>query len=97
MRHILLILLTAQYLEFNPTPALIAVMLLNTVSMLWPFTMRYMIRALTKSALAIGGVNITLVVAWLVPFSAPALAFCFIAPYLYSFVPQEGWARRVED
>jgi phosphatidylserine synthase len=86
MRHMLLILLTAKYFEFSPVPLLIAVLLLNAVSMLLPFPMRYMIRTLTTSAPAIGLVNISLMVAWLVPFTAPVIAFCFFASYLYSFV-----------
>ena len=87
MRHILLILLTANYFEFNPVWPLIAALLLNTVSMLLPYTMRYMIRTLTKSAPAIGLVNALLIVAWWVPFTAPVIAFCFFASYLYSFIP----------
>jgi len=86
MRHMLLILLTAQYFEFSPEPLLIAVLLLNTVSMLLPYPMRYMIRTLTISAPAIGLVNIALIVAWLVPFTAPVIAFCFFVSYLYSFI-----------
>ena len=86
MRHMLLILLTANYFEFSPVPPLMAVLLLNTVSMLVPYPMRYMIRTLTKSAPAIGLVNISLMVAWLVPLTAPVIAFCFFASYLYSFI-----------
>ena len=86
MRHMLLILLTAKYFEFSPVPLLIAVLLLNAVSMLLPYPMRYMIRTLTTSAPAIGLVNISLMVASLVPFTAPVIAFCFFASYLYSFV-----------
>jgi predicted membrane-bound spermidine synthase len=46
--------------------------------------MPYLIRALTKSATAIGFVNVALLVAWLVPIAAPAIAFCFFATHLYS-------------
>ncbi len=91
MRHMLLILLTAQYFEFSPVPLLITVLLLNTVSMLLPYPMRYMIRTLTKSTPAIGLVNISLIVAWLVPFTAPVIAFCFFASYLYSFTAGRVW------
>lgn len=97
MRHMLLILLTAQYFEFSPEPLLIAVCLLNTVSMLVPYPMPYMIRTLTISAAAIGGVNVALIVAWLVPLTVPVIAFCFFASYLYSLIAgRAGWTRRVE-
>jgi phosphatidylserine synthase len=86
MRHMLLILLTAKYFEFSPVPLLITVLILNAVSMLAPYPMRYMIRALTTSAGAIGLVNISLMVAWWIPFTAPVIAFCFFASYLYSFI-----------
>jgi phosphatidylserine synthase len=96
MRHMLLILLTAKYFEFSPVPLLIAVLTLNAVSMLLPYPMLYMIRTLTTSASAIGLVNISLMVAWLVPFTAPVIAFCFFASYLYSFVAG-GVMRRVRN
>ncbi len=94
MRHMLLILLTANYFEFSPVPLLIAVLLFNAVSMLVPYPMRYMIRTLTTSAAAIGLVNILLMVAWWFPFTAPVIAFCFFASYLYSFIAGGvGWIR----
>ena len=86
MRHLLLALLTAKYFEFAPEPLLIVVILLNSISMLSPFPMPYLIRALTKSATTIGFVNVALLVAWLVPIAAPAIAFCFFATHLYSLV-----------
>jgi phosphatidylserine synthase len=95
MRHMLLILLTADYFEFSPVPLLIAVFLLNAVSMLVPYPMRYMIRTLTTSATAIGLVNISLMVAFFVPFTAPVIAFCFFASYLYSFIA--GGMERVRN
>ena len=85
MRHMLLTLLAAKYFEFAPAPALITVMLLNSISMLAPFLMPYLIRNLAKSAAAIGLVNVSLLMAWLVPFTTPIIAFCFFASYLYSF------------
>ena len=85
MRHMLLALLAAKYFGFVPVPALITVILLNSISMLAPFLMPYLIRSLTKSATAIGMVNVSLLMAWLVPFTAPIIAFCFFASYLYSF------------
>jgi phosphatidylserine synthase len=95
MRHMLLILLTAHYFEFSPVPLLIAVLLLNAVSMLVPYPMCYMIRTLTISATAIGLVNLSLITAWLVPSVAPVIAFCFFASYLYSFIA--GGMERVRN
>ena len=86
MRHMLFVLLIANYFDFSPEPFLISAFLLNTASMVLPFPMRYMIRSLTKSATAIVFVNISLVVAWLIPIALPAIAFCFLSAYLYSFV-----------
>ena len=94
MRHLLLALLTAKYFEFAPEPLLIAVILLNSLSMLSPFPMPYLIRTLTKSATAIGFVNVALLVAWLIPIAAPAIAFCFFATHLYSLIPRPAATRR---
>lgn len=95
MRHMLLVLLAAKYFEFIPVPALITVILLNSISMLAPFPMPYLIRSLTKSATAIGLVNISLLMAWLVPFTMPIIAFCFFASYLYSFTAGGAqWFKR---
>ena len=95
MRHMLFVLLAANYFEFAPAPILITVILLNSISMLSPFSMPYMIRSLAKSATAIGLVNVSLLMAWLVPFTTPIIAFCFFASYLYSF-PAGGiqWLKR---
>ncbi len=86
MRHMLFVLLIANYFNFSPEPFLISAFLLNAASMVLPFPMRYMIRSLTRSATAIVFVNISLVVAWLVPIALPAIAFCFLSAYLYAFV-----------
>ena len=95
MRHILLVLLAANYFEFVPVPALMTVILLNSISMLAPFPMPYQIRSLTKSAAAIGLVNVSLLLAWLVPFTAPIIAICFFASYLYSFTAGGAlWFKR---
>jgi len=82
MRHMLFILLIANYFNFSPEPFLISAFLLNAASMVLPFQMRYMIRSLTRSATAIVFVNISLVVAWLVPIAVPIIAFCFLSAYL---------------
>ena len=86
MRHMLLVLLVAKYFEFAPEPALMIVMLLNSISLLVPFPMPYMIRSQTKSATAIGLVNIFLFLSWLVPVTTPVIALCFFASYMYSLI-----------
>ena len=85
VRHLMFVLLLTNNHEFNPGPVLILVFALHAVSMLAPFRMPFQIRSLTKSATAIGLVNIALVVAWLVPFATPVIAAGFICTYLYSF------------
>jgi len=85
IRHMFFILLLAQIFGFAPTPYLIAIFLLHGVSMLVPFKMPYLIRSLTKSAGAIGMVNVALLVAWLLPPAAPFVAASFGVSYLASF------------
>ena len=86
MRHLLLVLLVANYFEFAPAPILITVILLNSISMLAPLPMPYLIRNLAKSASAIGLINASLLIAWLIPVTAPIIAFCFLATHLYSLI-----------
>jgi len=85
IRHIFFVLLLAPIAGCNPTPYLIAVFLLHSLSMLAPFKLPYMIRSLTKSATSIGIVNGALLVAWLLPVAAPFIAAAFAATYLASF------------
>lgn len=84
-RHMLFILLLSQIFGFTPAPLLIAAFVLHTVSMLVPYRMPWLIRSLTKSATAIALVNISLVVAWLVPHATPLIAAAFLLSYLLSF------------
>ena len=85
IRHIFFVLLVAQIFEFDPTPYLIVTWFLHAVSMLVPFQMPYLIRSLTMSAVAIGMVNVPLLVAWLLPYAAPGVAASFVVTYLASF------------
>ncbi len=84
-RHMLFILLLSQIFGFASAPLLITAFVLHTVSMLVPYRMPWMIRSLTKSATAIALVNISLVVAWLVPHATPLIAAAFLLSYLLSF------------
>ena len=87
IRHIFFLLLVARIFAFDPTPYLIATFVLHAVSMLVPFKMPYLIRSLTKSAVAIGMVNVALLVAWLLPYVyvVPVVAASFVVTYLTSF------------
>jgi len=91
VRHMLFILLLSQIFGFAPAPLLIAAFVLHTVSMLVPYGMPWMIRSLTKSATAIGMVNVALVVAWLVPYATPLIAVAFLLGYLVSFAWSGIW------
>jgi len=85
VRHLLFVLLLEKLYGFNSAPILIATFSLHAVSMLVPIRMPYLIRSLTKSATAISLVNVALVIAWLVPDTAPLIAACFVISYLFSF------------
>ncbi|MFK5971166.1 MAG: CDP-alcohol phosphatidyltransferase family protein [Candidatus Marithrix sp.] len=86
IRHLLFTLLLAELFGFDPVLLLIIVFLLNSVSMLWPYSMPYMIRSQAKTVFTITMVNILLILAWLFPYVTPIIAGIFIASYLYSFV-----------
>jgi uncharacterized membrane protein YesL len=65
--------------------------------MLVPFKMPYLIRSLTTSAVAIGAVNVALLVAWLLPSVAPVVAVSFVATYLASFAAGGiRWLRKAD-
>ena len=86
IRHVFFALLLADMFNFNPALHLIAIFLLNTVSMHIPYPMPYMIRSRAKTAIAVVMVNILLISAWLCPYALPIIAGCFFSAYLYSFV-----------
>jgi phosphatidylglycerophosphate synthase len=86
IRHVFFALLLADVFSFNPALPLIAIFLLNTVSMHLPYSMPYMVRSLTKTATTVGMVNILLISAWLFPYALPIIAGCFFSAYLYSFI-----------
>ncbi len=86
MRHILFVLVVTRYLELAPEPFLATAFVLNAVSMQVPYPLRYSIRNLTTSVAAVAGVNVALGIAWWFPVTAPAIAACFVATYLYSLV-----------
>jgi phosphatidylserine synthase len=96
VRHMFFILLLSKVFGFAPAPLLITAFLFNAVSMLAPFRMPWLIRSLTKSATAIGLVNVSLVVAWLVSYAAPPVAATLVsliaAAFLLSYLLSFAWA-----
>ena len=88
VRHVFFILLLSEQFAFDGSPYLIVAFVLNAITMAVPWKLPFMIRGMTKSAVAIGLVNVALLVAWLVPIALPFIAAAFIGTYLYSF----GWA-----
>ena len=84
MRHLLFALLVSAYFELAPEPFVAAAFAFNAVSMQVPYPLRFSIRSLATSASAVAGVNVALVLAWWFPVTAPAIATCFVATYLYS-------------
>ncbi len=93
MRHLLLLTILQKSFGFDITPYLVTAYLLNSASMLVPFAMPHLVRAMTKSATAILCVNVALVLAWRIPATAPFIAAAFFGAYLYSFAI--GGARRL--
>ena len=86
VRHVFFILVSSQIFEFGAAPYLTATFLVHSVLMLLPYKLPYLIRGLTKSALAIGLVNAALLAAWLVPNTASVIATCFMVSYILSLV-----------
>lgn len=86
IRHVLFVLLLARIFEFDAVPYLVAAFLIHSVSMLIPYKLPYLIRGMTKSALAIGLVNVALLVAWLVPTVSSVIAASFIITYAVSLM-----------
>lgn len=94
MRHLLLLSILHEAFGFDIIPYLSAAYLLNSASMLVPFTMPHLVRSSAKSATAILAVNVALAVALFVPVTAPFTTVAFLGTYLYSFVVGGmGWLR----
>ena len=96
MRHLLFSLLLAGQFDFEPEYLLIPVFLLNSASMLVPFSMPELIRSRIKSAIAVGVVNAALVAAWLMPHTTPVIATAFIGTHLYAlFAGAVRWQKKL--
>jgi phosphatidylserine synthase len=98
IRHLLFVILVSQTFQFDPSLILVAAFSMHAVTMLVPFRMPYLIRSLTKSAVAIGVVNVALLVAWLIPGAALVIAAAFFATYLLSFLKGGSeWLRTADS
>lgn len=86
IRHLLFAILLANMFGFEPTILMVVIFLAHTGSMLLPYPMPHMIRSRTKSPLTIGLVNLSLIVAWLLPITLPVIAGSFFLTYLYSWI-----------
>lgn len=86
VRHLFFALLLADMFGFHPALPLIMIFLINTVSMLLPYPMPYMIRSQAKTTFAVSMVNLSLLLAWLVPYTTSVIAGSFIIAYLFSFL-----------
>jgi len=98
MRHMLFVLLLTQMFDVDPRLYLVLIFILHSVTMIVPFKLTILIRGLAKTATAVIFVNISLVVAWLIPAVTPLIAVSFITTYLYSFIVGGGqWLREREN
>jgi len=94
MRHLLLMSILQGLYGFDNTPYLVAAFVLNSVSMLVPFSMPHLVRSRAKSIKAVVWVNIALVLALGVPHAAIFVAVAFFGTYLYSIaVGSLAWFR----
>jgi phosphatidylglycerophosphate synthase len=96
MRHMLFALLLSGLFNISPEYILVAVFLMHSVSMVLPFSMPHFIIDRANSPTLLGLVNITLVVAWLVPITTPIISAAFVAAYVNSFiVGSVGWRNKL--
>lgn len=85
VRHMLFALLLAETFQIDAAGMLATVFVVHAVSLLVPFRMPGLLRGMARSAIAVGLINVALVVAWLVPYAAPVVAAAFVGTYLYGF------------
>ena len=71
---------------FEPGGILALIFVTHAVSLVMPFRMPGLIRSLAKSVFAVALVNVSLLVAWLVPAATPIVAAAFGLTYIYGFL-----------
>ncbi len=86
IRHLILILILLNIFDFNISIALVIIFAFHAVSMLLPYPMPALIRSRTKTTLSIALLNASLVLAWLVPYTAPVIAAAFAGTYFYALI-----------
>ena len=98
MRHLLLLALLQNSYAGDMSLFLLAAFLMHSVSMCVPFAMPHFVRARATTARAVVLVNVALLIAWLVPPTAPVVAAAFLGTYLYSFaVCGTRWLRGARE
>ena len=96
MRHMLFALLLAGQFNINPEYILISVFLIHSISMVLPYPMPHFIIDRARSPILLTLVNISLVVAWLLPITAPIIATVFLIAYINSLiVGSVGWWNKL--
>jgi phosphatidylserine synthase len=86
IRHLIFILILLNIFDFNISIVLAITFTLHTVSMLVPYPMPALIRSRTKTNRSIALLNASLVLAWLIPYTAPVIAAAFFTTYLYALI-----------
>jgi len=98
MRHMLFVLLLTQIFDVDPRLYLVLIFILHSVTMIVPFKLTVLIRGLAKTTTMVTLVNVSLVMAWLIPVTTPLIAAAFIATFLYSFiVGGRQWLKEREN
>lgn len=86
IRHLFFVILLARAYDFELAPALIIVFSANTLSLIAPIKLPYMIRSLARTPGAVILVNLAMLAAWLHPTTTVFIAALFFGSYILSFV-----------
>ncbi len=86
IRHLILILILLNIFDFNISIVLVIIFAFHAVSMLVPYPMPALIRSRTKTTLSVALLNASLVLAWLIPYTAPVIAAAFVGTYFYALI-----------
>ena len=86
IRHILFAILLAAMFDFNPALPLMVIFAVHTITMFIKYPMPYMIRSQAKTTATILLVNVSLIIAWLIPVTLPIIAGGFILTYFFSLL-----------
>lgn len=83
MRHTLFTFLIASLFGFDPTLLLILIFICHSVTMVASFSIPGMIRSRATTATNVVLVNVSLLVAWLIPFLTVIIALAYVITYFY--------------